>query len=77
MAARADDLLRVTEGAKLLNVHEDTLYQWIRKGAVPHVRVGPEGRTLIRLRRSVIEDLARDIQNADLPSLGAAKPPTF
>ena len=53
------DLLKVSEVAQICNVHRDTVYQWIKKGAVPHVRVGPPPG-LVRVRRSDVGNLQKD-----------------
>lgn len=53
--------LTVREAAERYSVHPDTLWNWVRKGVVPHERVGP-GRGLIRLRPS---DLSRTVKPSD------------
>lgn len=49
------ELLTVREAAYFLRVHPDTLRQWVRKGAIGHIRIGPApGR--IRIERTMIDD---------------------
>ena len=45
------NLLTVTRAAEIVNVHPNTIRNWIRDGKLRHVRVGPK---LIRIHR---EDL--------------------
>lgn len=56
----ATELLTVREASERYHVHVNTLRIWIRKGVVPHVRVGPFGA--IRLRAI---DLSRTVTPAD------------
>ena len=53
--------LTVREAAERYSLHPDTLWTWVRKGVLPHERVGP-GRGLIRIRQS---DLARTVKPSD------------
>ncbi len=53
------ELLKVSEAAEICNIHRDTMYQWIKKGVLPHVRVGPSPG-LVRLRRSEVRKLQKD-----------------
>ena len=50
-------LLRVPEGAALLNVKPATLRSWILKGKLPHIQLSARA---IRLRRSDIEKIISD-----------------
>jgi len=36
----ADDLLAVSDAARLLNIHRTTLYRWVNKGYITSVRIG-------------------------------------
>ena len=49
------ECLTIGEAADRFKVHPDTLRVWVRKGVLPHVRVGP-GSGRIRVR---VEDLAQ------------------
>ena len=53
--------LPIREAAERYSLHPDTLWTWVRKGVLPHERIGP-GRGLIRLRQS---DLARTVKPSD------------
>ena len=54
-----DELLTVKEAAKRYKLHEETIRTWVRKGVIPHVRIGLR---VIRLRA---EDLERTVEPSD------------
>lgn len=54
------EYLSISNAAERFGLNAETLRQWVRKGAVPHLRVGPNPG-LIRVR-------VQDIADADLPS---------
>jgi len=47
--AAREELLTVRELASIFDVSEDAIYSWIRKGAMPAVRVGPHQRVRVRV----------------------------
>lgn len=48
-----DELLTVREAAEEFKLNPETIARWVRKGALPAVRVGPRGkRRVIRIRRA-------------------------
>jgi excisionase family DNA binding protein len=49
----AEQLLDVEAAATLLNVKPSTLYDWVRSGAMPCLRLGPRA---IRFTRPMLED---------------------
>ena len=53
-ATHTDEFLTVTEAAARYKVTADTIRAWVRKGAIPHSRIGPT--RLIRLRTSDLEE---------------------
>lgn len=53
------ELLTVKEAAERYKVHEETIRTWVRKGVVPHIRLGVR---VIRLRT---EDMERVVSPAD------------
>jgi excisionase family DNA binding protein len=46
---RPSDLVRVSRLAERLDVHPETVREWVRKRAIKHYRVAP-GRSGVRLR---------------------------
>src|SRR5438046_301428 len=48
----AEQLLDVEAAARLLNVKPSTVYQWVRDGAMPCLRLGPRA---IRFTRPMLE----------------------
>ena len=48
-----DELLTVKEAAERYKLHVNTIRAWVRKGVIPHLRVGPTN--LIRLRAEDLE----------------------
>ena len=55
-----ESLLQADEAAAILKVKTGTLYDWAKKGLVPHVRIlAGRKRPVIRFRRT---DLARFIE---------------
>ena len=59
--SRDESLLAVDEAAAVFRIKTATLYDWAKKGVVPHVRIlAGRRRPVIRFRR---EDLARFIEN--------------
>lgn len=56
-----DRVLTIREASALYRVNHLTIREWIRKGVLPHIRVGPPPG-LIRLRES---DLARVVTPED------------
>jgi excisionase family DNA binding protein len=48
----AEQLLDVEAAAKLLNVKPSTVYEWVRSGAMPCLRLGPRA---IRFTRPMLE----------------------
>jgi excisionase family DNA binding protein len=53
---RADEGLSVKDAALALGVHEQTIRKWIRKGALPATRFGPNG-WLIRIDPEDLKEL--------------------
>ena len=49
-------LLKIPEAARILNIHKNTLYLWIKDGKIPAIRIG---RTL-RIHPDAIEQLQND-----------------
>ena len=56
-----EQYLTVREAAERFSLHPDTVWTWVRKGVLPHERVGP-GRGLIRIRQS---ELVRTVKPSD------------
>lgn len=56
-AADSNDMLGYRDAAALLGVPLGTLYSWVSKRCVPHIRLGPK---LVRFSR---DDLAQWIQS--------------
>ena len=57
-----EPLYTIREVAARLHVHQETLKRWIKKGAVPIVRVGPS--QLIRIPESTVQDLIASVSSA-------------
>ncbi len=58
---RQEQLLAAHEAAALLNIKPATLYDWAKKGVVPHIRIlAGKKRPLLRVRR---DDLLRFIES--------------
>jgi excisionase family DNA binding protein len=55
-APSADEVLTVDEGAKLLRVGRNQLYEAIGRGTVPHMRIG---RSIRLLRSALVRSLSR------------------
>jgi excisionase family DNA binding protein len=74
---RPDELIGITEAARLLGVHRTTLLHWLRQGRIPAFQYGSGG--LYRLRRgdalAYIEAsrIGRDVGRAE-PSRDAEHP---
>lgn len=63
-----DRLLVPAEFARRLGVHRDTVWRWIKKGAIPYERVGPFQKIRIResqLARSTWKQNANPQTSAD------------
>lgn len=56
------DLLTATEVATAFRVHRSTVAQWVRKGLLAGIQVGPRGR--LRFRR---EDVANLLTPGEYP----------
>lgn len=59
MESKSGRLLNVSEAAKILGIHPNTLRSWAERGLVPH------GRTVTGYRRfdpAVIEELAAEMR---------------
>lgn len=54
-----DPLLRPTEAAKRLDVSTETVWRWMRKGAIAYEEIGPYRKKRIRL--SVVEQQRREV----------------
>jgi len=52
----SDEVLTVDEGAKLLRVGRNQLYEAIGRGKVPHLRIG---RSIRLLRSALVRSLSR------------------
>jgi excisionase family DNA binding protein len=52
-----EPLLTVDEAATLLALRPTTIYQWVREGRLPCVRLGPRA---IRFTRSLLEQWASE-----------------
>jgi excisionase family DNA binding protein len=48
-----DPLIRPSEAARRIGVSSETVWRWLRKGAIAYEQVGPFRRKMIR--RSVVE----------------------
>ena len=58
---RPEQLLAAHEAAAFLNIKPATLYDWAKKGIVPHIRIlAGKKRPLLRFRR---DDLLRFIES--------------
>lgn len=57
-----DPLLRPKDAAARIGVSPETVRRWIRKRAIPHVRVGTSERKGLRVRQSVIDAQREDVQ---------------
>jgi excisionase family DNA binding protein len=55
-ALAGDEVLTVDEGAKLLRVGRNQLYEAIGRGAIPHMRIG---RSIRLLRSALVRSLSR------------------
>jgi excisionase family DNA binding protein len=55
-ALSRDEVLTVDEGAKLLRVGRNQLYEAIGRGTVPHMRIG---RSIRLLRSALVRSLSR------------------
>lgn len=62
-----DPLLKPKEAATILGVSVETIRRWIRKGAIPYVRVGISPWTRVRVRRSVVEAQLQEVDHSDVP----------
>lgn len=58
-----DPLLKPKEAATILGVSVETIHRWIRKGAIPHVRIGSSLRKRLRVRRSVVDAQLQEINH--------------
>lgn len=59
-------LLAVEEAAAILKVKPGTVYDWVSKGILPHVRIlAGKRRPVIRFRRSAIEQF---VQQQSVPA---------
>jgi excisionase family DNA binding protein len=47
--------LRVSEAAQQLDVHQGTLYRWVREGRVPSIRLGGPGAP-VRISEAALEE---------------------
>ena len=56
-----DELLTVKEAAERYKLHVNTIRAWVRKGVIPHLRIGPPPGH-IRLR---VEDLETTVTPGD------------
>jgi len=52
--ARRDGMLKVTEVARMLHIHPNTLRRWSKDGRIPSYRIAPRGD-----RRYKREEIAR------------------
>ena len=58
---RQEQLLSAHEAAAFLNIKSATLYDWAKKGVVPHIRIlAGKKRPLLRFRR---DDLLQFIES--------------
>lgn len=55
--------LRLTEAAKYLDVHPETLRRWVREGRVDYARLGPRGD--LRFRVADLDALLTGSQSSD------------
>ena len=65
-AGELPDLLNISEGAKLLSVHRNTLRNWTNKGMIKTYRLGSRGD-----RRFALEDLLEYLDRRSGRSNGA------
>jgi excisionase family DNA binding protein len=57
VSLEAGQLLDVEAAAELLNVKPSTLYEWVRSGRVPVLRLGPRA---LRFTRPMLEQWAAE-----------------
>lgn len=55
-------LLTISEAAKELGIHRDTLRKWANKGTVPHYKLPGSGYN--RFSREQIEDIKREMHRS-------------
>lgn len=63
----ADKLLTPQQVADRLNVHRETVYEWMRKGIIQYVEIGlGQQRPRKRVRESEVARQLRDVPRATL-----------
>jgi len=59
-----NDILIAEEAAPILRVKVGTVYDWVAKGILPHIRIlAGRRRAVIRFRRSDLEEFIRQRAN--------------
>jgi excisionase family DNA binding protein len=55
------EFLTIKEAAEVFNVHQNTIYAWIKKGFIVSIRIGDKKKSPYRLSRRAVEQVHKAI----------------